>query len=141
VAHVLIVDDEKCIRLTLTAFIKASGHTATAVEDGAEALRVLREEAVDVVITDLIMPGISGTELLRQIKEKTPQIQVILMTGEPDLESADDALRCHAFDYLAKPMTKDTILDAIQRAIAAKPQEDNHAESRNAEPGTQKGDA
>lgn len=123
-AHVLVVDDEKSIRQTLSAFLTDAGHTTRVAEDGADALRLFAEESFDVVVSDLLLPRVNGLDVLRETRNRNPHVQVILITGHPTLDSAAAAVRARAFDYLAKPVSKTTILESVRRAAEAKRRED-----------------
>ncbi|NOZ07708.1 MAG: response regulator, partial [FCB group bacterium] len=118
--NVLIVDDEKSIRLTIKAFLKVDGHQLYTAENVAEALQLLRKHAMDVVVTDIIMPRISGVDLLKRIKEITPEIQVIIITGEPTVDTATEALREGAYEYLIKPISKKDIKKTVFNAVRMK---------------------
>ena len=119
-AHILIVDDEKSIRMTVGEFLRLDGHTVTLAEEAAAARARLRTEAVDVVVTDIILPRVSGVTLLQEIKAATPDVQVIMMTGEPTVDTAVEAVRAGAYDYLAKPVGKPELLAVVRRAAALK---------------------
>jgi PAS domain S-box-containing protein/putative nucleotidyltransferase with HDIG domain len=114
-AKILIVDDEKSIRVTLAEFVKNEGHAVWTAENADEAMRLFSDVAPDVVVTDIILPGRDGIALLRTIHSQSPETQVVVITGEPTVDSAAEAVRQGAFDYLAKPITR----DAIQRAVAS----------------------
>lgn len=120
VARVLVVDDEKSIRLSVQEFLRDAGYEADAAEDSRSALALLADGNYDVVISDIVLPGVSGVTLLKAIRDASPDVQVIMMTGEPTVETAADAVRSGASDYLAKPVTKDEILNAVRRAAATK---------------------
>ena len=115
-AHVLIVDDEKSIRISLREFLVADGYAAEAAADAQEALRLLGDHDFDVVVSDIVLPRINGTELLQAIRTAAPRAQVILKTGEPTVDTAAEALRSGAFDYLTKPVSKNAILRAVGNA-------------------------
>ncbi len=119
-ARILIVDDEKSIRITIQAFLVNEGHDAQVAEEASKALELLKNEDFDVVVTDIVMPRLSGVKLLEAIREVSQHVQVILITGEPTIESASDALRLGAFDYLAKPFTKENIIKAVNSAATTK---------------------
>ncbi len=119
-AKVLIVDDEKSIRATLCAFLADEGHTVADAPDAETALKRLEQEAFDVVVTDIVLPGLNGVELLRAIRQAAPVVQVIMMTGEPTVETAGEAVRCGATDYLSKPIAKVAILKAVANATHTK---------------------
>lgn len=115
-ARVLIVDDEEGIRTTVGAFLARDGHTVSVAGDAEEALDLLAGETFDVVVTDIILPRKSGMDLLRDIQEIQPQAQVVLITGEPGVEAAANALRMGAFDYLGKPLSRVDITSTVAAA-------------------------
>ena len=119
-ARVLIVDDEKSIRITLAEFLRKEGYEVSTAEDVEKALKLLEQTAFDLVITDIIMPRISGTELLQHIRHNDPDIQIILMTGEPTVETAIKAVQAGAYDYLSKPIVKNMLLKVVRQAINLK---------------------
>ncbi len=117
---VLVVDDEKSIRLTLRAFLQEEGHVVALAEDAQQAHSLLRKDAFDVVVTDIILPGVSGVDLLKAIRITAPNVQVIMMTGEPTAETAAEAVRAGAHDYLTKPVSKISILRSVAAAVQMK---------------------
>lgn len=119
-SRVLIVDDEYSIRLTLCEFLNRGGYDADQAATAEEALRMLQVKTYDIVLTDIIMPRLSGIELLARIREKNPAIQVVMMTGEPTVDTAVSAVQSGANDYLAKPIDKETLLKTIGNAAAMK---------------------
>ncbi len=119
-AQVLIVDDEKSIRRTLGEFLREAGYAVVEAEDADAAQQRLAEATFDVVVTDIILPRISGVELLRRIQDTSPDVQVVMMTGEPTVETATEALRAGAADYLFKPISKAAILRAVANAARLK---------------------
>ena len=118
-AKVLVVDDEKSIRITLREFLRDADYEVGVAEDADEAIRMLAAEDFDIVVTDIIMPRVTGVSLLKSIKEKSPHIQVILMTGEPSVETASEAVRAGPFDYLAKPIRMEQLLTTVANAVKA----------------------
>ena len=114
---VLIVDDEKSIRITLAEFLKREGYEVFTAENAENALELLREHPVDAILSDIVMPRQSGTSLLRTIHDIYPDTQVIMITGEPTVETAVEAVRYHARDYLSKPICKDDLLKAVRHAV------------------------
>ena len=123
-ARILVVDDEPGMRLSLSAFLENDGHEVQSAENVNAALDALRSFDVDVVVSDIIMPGASGVELLSKIQGLEKGIAVILLTGEPNVETASEAVRRGAFDYLAKPVTKSALINVVTRAGRAKAQHD-----------------
>ena len=123
-ARVLVVDDEKSIRMSLRAFLEREGHEVETAEDAQEATRLLEGGEFDVVVSDIILPRVTGVELLKTIREVAPHVPVILMTGEPTAETASEAVRTGAFDYLFKPIGKAAIIKAVASAARVKALED-----------------
>jgi two-component system response regulator HydG len=116
--HILIVDDEESIRITFSMFLKREGYgkitTAATLE---EALAYINEEPFDLIISDIVLEGATGTELLRYIRQTGVQCPVVMVTGFPNLESAAEAVRQGAFDYISKPVNKDTLLRFVRQAL------------------------
>lgn len=115
--NILVVDDEKGQREILKAILVKQGYEVLTSSNGMEALRLLKETSFDVVLTDLKMPGLDGIELLRSIlKEKSP-VSVVLMTAHGTINSAVEAMKLGAFDYLVKPFEMDELLVVIKKAF------------------------
>ncbi len=123
-ARVLIVDDERGMRTTLQEFLRDAHYEVGMAADAAQALAKLAAEDFDVVLTDIIMPRITGVKLLEAIREKSPNAQVLLMTGEPTVETASQAVRAGAFDYLTKPIGKEQLLKSVANAVKLKTLDD-----------------
>lgn len=119
-ARVLIVDDEKSIRLTLAEFLRKEGHEVETAEEVDQALVLLIKTDFDLVITDIIMPRISGIELLQKIRQSKPDTQVIIMTGEPTVETAVKAVQAGAYDYISKPIVKNMLIKVVTQALHLK---------------------
>ena len=119
-AKVLVVDDEKAIRVTLQAFIQAEGHAVQTAADPREALELLSQGAFDVVVSDIIMPNMSGIELLSAIRKTAPDVEVVLITGEPNVDTAISAVKDGAYDYLPKPVAGDTVSRVVTNAAQTK---------------------
>lgn len=115
-SRVLIVDDENSIRSTLCAFLRNDGYMCDTAADGIAALDLLAECTYEIVVTDIIMPRYSGMELLAWIRSRSPATQVIIMTGEPTVDTAVIAVRNGATDYLVKPINKESLLRVVGRA-------------------------
>lgn len=115
--NVLIIDDEKSIRTTLAAFLKAKGYEVHQAGDADEGIRILEKTPVDVVLTDIVLPRIMGIEILKTIRQTAPDVVVVMMTGEPTVDTATESLRIGAFDYLTKPVTKDIVCRVVDRAF------------------------
>ena len=117
---VLIIDDETDYLETLTKRLRKRNLKVTGASSGEEALRVLSETPVDVVVLDVRMPGMDGIEALREIKKIDPLLQVIMLTGHANVEVAIEGMELGAFDYLMKPADMDELLYKIQDAYKAK---------------------
>ncbi|NMO14506.1 response regulator [Pyxidicoccus fallax] len=118
-ARILLVDDEESLRITLAANLELEGHTVLEAASAEDALKVLSEHSVDVVLTDIRMPGLHGVDLLRRIKQDRPDMPVVLMTAFTAEELVDDALAEGAFTVLPKPFDVAHALDTILRAVRA----------------------
>lgn len=129
-ARVLIVDDEKCIRFTTGEFLKAAGHQVVLAATANEARSALSEHTFDVVLSDIVLPTDSGVALLREIRRTAPSVRVVLMTGEPDVETVTEALRCGAYDYLSKPFHKEALLRTVANAATVKALSDDLSKSQ-----------
>ena len=114
---ILIVDDERGQREILTTILKGSGYGVVAVPGGREALLALEGSAFDVILTDLKMQGMSGMELLEAVVEANPQQCVVMMTAHGTIDSAVEAMKKGAFDYLEKPLERQDLLLTLQRAF------------------------
>jgi len=115
-AHILLVDDQSSIRLTLTALLKQAGHTLAQAASGEDALQKVAKDDFDIVITDLNLGDCSGLEVLKATKINNPQTEVIVLTGYGSVESAVMAMKNGAIDYLTKPIDSEELKLAIARA-------------------------
>ena len=118
--RILVVDDEKSMRITLGEFLDNEGYITHLASNAAQAYEALAQNEYDVVISDIIMPHMSGIELLSKIRERSKTVQVIIMTGEPTVDTAVEAVRLGANDYLSKPINKETLLKAVFNAVLIK---------------------
>jgi NtrC-family two-component system response regulator AlgB len=116
-ATILIVDDEKNIRTHLTTFVGSLGHRVLAAADGAEALRHLARDAVDVVVSDVRMAGMDGLALLHEARRRDPHVVIVLMTAYGTVSGAVEAMRAGAYDYLTKPFALDDVKLVLERAL------------------------
>jgi DNA-binding NtrC family response regulator len=114
--NVLLVDDEAEFLDTLVKRIKKRDVNVTGVESGEKALAFLGEQAVDVVVLDVRMPGMDGIETLRELKKRHPLVEVIMLTGHASLEVAIEGMELGAFDYLMKPIDIDELLYKLEDA-------------------------
>ena len=115
--RLLVVDDQKNMRATTAMVLRQAGYLVDEAEDGAAALRLLPGDGYDVVLTDLRMPGIDGMEVLRSVKQLAPETEVIVMTAYGTIESAVEAIRRGAHDFLAKPFKEEELLLRAAKAV------------------------
>lgn len=115
-ARVLIIDDEKNYLLVLEAMLSEVGYAVTSINDPEMALAFLDDSEVDVVITDMKMPKLTGKEVLQSIKKAQPHIPVLIMTAFGSIESAVDVMRLGSFDYITKPFANDELLLSVHNA-------------------------
>ncbi|MCQ2610197.1 MAG: sigma-54 dependent transcriptional regulator [Treponema sp.] len=113
----LIIDDEKNIREGLAANFEIEGYTVKLAADGKEGLELLSHGDIDLVITDLRMPGITGEEVVRTVTAKMPGIPVIVLTGHGSIDAAVEAMRNGAYDFLTKPLNLDQLSMIVKRAL------------------------
>lgn len=117
--RVLVVDDEEIVRRGFARSL-AADYDAWSAADGSEALEAMERRPADVVLLDLRMPGAQGLEVLRALKQKWPETEVVIITGYPSVDSAKEAVRLGAGDYLAKPVGPCEIIDATRNALTRK---------------------
>src|SRR5882757_3559463 len=114
---ILVVDDEKPQRDILQEILNDAGYDVTSAASGEAALKFAKDRSYDLALTDLKMTGMDCIELLQQLLALDSSIIVILLTAHGSIDSAKDALRRGAFDYLQKPYERDTLLETIRRAL------------------------
>jgi DNA-binding NtrC family response regulator len=118
--NILVVDDDEVVRLAHQRSLTGASCNVETVWDGEEALRVMEEKRFDLVLLDLRMPGPDGISVLKTIKQKWPESEVLVITGYPSLDTAKEAVRLGAHDYLAKPVGPVDLIAATTRAINQK---------------------
>ena len=114
---ILVIDDEKNIREGLQMALEDEGYEVLTAEDGTDGLHKALSEAIDLVITDLRMPGVGGQEILRRVSSETPGVPVIVLTGHGTVETAVEAMRMGAYDFLTKPLDLDRLSLLVKRAL------------------------
>ena len=117
---ILVVDDEEVVRLSHLRSLTGAHCQVEAAWNGDEALRAMERSQFDVVMLDLRMPGMDGMTVLKKIKERWPDCQVVIFTGYPSIESAKEAVRLGAYDYLAKPVGPHEVINAAHGAMMQK---------------------
>lgn len=126
--HILIIDDEASLRQTLARILQRAGYEVTTAVDAKEGLALISEHAFDLVYSDIRMPDMSGLEFLKVIHAKFPDLPVVLFTAQPDLNSAVEAVRSGATDYLMKPLKPQVVIDRTNAIL-----EKNQKERRKRE--------
>ncbi len=115
--RILIVDDDKAFRIATVALLQDHGYTVSVAMTGAEAQRLLSEGEFDLVLSDLVMEGMNGIELLQWIKSRRPEMPVMMITGFGSITTAVEAMRLGSYDYIAKPCDNDELLIKIRRVL------------------------
>ena len=118
--RILVVDDDEVVRLGYLRSLAGADLNVESVWDGNDALRVMEEKPFDVVLLDLRMPGLDGMEVLKAIKDKWPDTEVVIITGYPTIETVKEAVRLGVCDYLAKPVGPDDVINAARYAMTRK---------------------
>lgn len=119
-AKILVIDDEEVVRLSYLRSLTSPHCKVTSALNGEEGLNAMEQDPSDVVLLDLRMPGMDGITLLRKIKEKWPECEVVVITGYPSIESAKEAVRLGAHNYLVKPVGPDDVVNAANGAMTQK---------------------
>lgn len=117
-AHILLIDDNEAARALLANFFEQAGYRVTQAEDGEKALELLPQHQFDVVISDIVMRGVSGLEVLYATRTLEDPPAMILLTGYGSLDTALMALRASAYDYVMKPCKPQLLLERVASAIA-----------------------
>ncbi len=126
-ARILAVDDQRYFRELIEGLLDDEGYAVQTCASGEEALHVLEREDFDVIVTDLVMPGIDGAELVRRVKERSPDQAVVMVTGVVDVETAVDAMKLGATDYILKPFDRAALVDALEKILAQQKLAHEHA--------------
>ncbi len=116
-ANILVIDDEENIRELLRELFEDENLSVSTASSGEEGIEIAKEKSFDVVITDLKMPGMNGIEVIRKFKEKNSNTTVIVITGYPTIESAIEAMKEGAYDYILKPFNLDQIKLVVRKAL------------------------
>ncbi|MEO7112853.1 MAG: sigma-54 dependent transcriptional regulator [Polyangiaceae bacterium] len=118
--QVLIVDDEPNLRKILSAQLSRDGYDVLTAEDGEQGLQILREHHIDLVVTDLKMPKVDGMALMREALREDPELPIVMITAHGTVDTAVEALKLGAFDYLTKPFDKDEVRQIVAKALKAR---------------------
>ena len=115
---ILIVDDELLIRDLLYDFFNGQNWQTSIAENGEKAMDILRQRPIDLVLSDIRMPGMDGIELTAEMREEFPKIPVVLMTGYPSVDTAVSALRHRVADYITKPFNINALYKVIEAQLS-----------------------
>jgi len=126
-ARILAVDDQRYFRELIEGLLDDEGYSVQTCASGEEALHVLEREDFDVIVTDLVMPGIDGAELVRRIKERLPEQDVVMVTGVVDVKTAVDAMKLGATDYILKPFDREALTESLAKILKQRKLRDEHA--------------
>jgi DNA-binding NtrC family response regulator len=136
--NILVVDDEKDFVEMLSLRLKDDGHNLWAAYSGEQALSSLKTEPIDVVILDIKMPGMDGIATLKEIKNRNPVVEVILLTGHGAIDTAVTGLKSGAFDYLLKPADYQELLAKLEAARSRKVEQEERIRKAEAKSLTRK---
>ncbi len=130
-AHLLLVDDDPNTLASLSRAFRLAGHEATVCDNAARAVELIRTESFDVILSDVVMPGRSGLELLEDLKKAGVKTPIVLISGQANIEMAVKATKLGALDFLEKPLSTDKLLVTVENALRLSRLEDENRELRN----------
>jgi DNA-binding NtrC family response regulator len=130
-AHLLLVDDDPNTLASLSRAFRLAGHEATVCDNAARAVELLRTESFDLILSDVVMPGRSGLELLEDLKKAGVKTPIILISGQANIEMAVKATKLGALDFLEKPLSTDKLLLTVENALRLSRLEDENRELRH----------
>ncbi|MBW1637243.1 MAG: response regulator, partial [Deltaproteobacteria bacterium] len=113
---ILIVDDEPNYLVVLSELLQDEGFEVFTAPDGEQGLRIVNDVDLDIIITDMQMPGMDGIQFMLKIKEKLPDLPVIVITAYAEVDTAVDAMQIGGFSYLAKPFSSDELIVSLRKA-------------------------
>jgi len=116
--RILVADDEAATRMIVASQLAEAGFTVSEAEDGAEAIKHLREQKFEVALLDIKMPNVDGIQVLKFIRETSPETKAIIMTGFADLELAMEAMELGAIDFFSKPFSIDEVIASVKQAVS-----------------------
>jgi len=115
--RVLVIDDEPGIRTVLSDILQDEKHAVFAARDGFEGLAVLKQEPIDLVILDVWLPNLGGMDVLKEIRQEYPEVEVIIISGHANIDLAVRAVKLGAFDFLEKPLSLEKVTTIVRNAI------------------------
>ncbi|MCK9418919.1 MAG: sigma-54 dependent transcriptional regulator [Nitrospirae bacterium] len=129
-SSILLIDDDDSLRRVMEFSLTEAGHTVRTAASGEDGLRLFEKETFDAVITDITMPGMSGMEVLAKVRQRDAHLPVIVITAYGTIESAVEAMKQGAFDYITKPVSRDELRLTLQKAIRMRRLEKENVELR-----------
>jgi two-component system response regulator PilR (NtrC family) len=120
IGNVMVVDDEENIREVLSSYLKSLGYSVVSAVDGEDALSKFKRGNFDLIVSDLLMPTVDGLELLKKIREQDRNVIFLMITGYPSIETAVEAIKKGAYDYITKPFHMEDVKIRIERAFEKK---------------------
>ncbi|ABA89604.1 sigma-54-dependent sensor transcriptional response regulator, PAS domain-containing [Syntrophotalea carbinolica DSM 2380] len=129
-ARILVIDDEKCLRFSFERFLAAEGYDVSTAAEFDEAVSLLRQGEYDLVFSDIVLGGRTGLEVLRSLREYDQSTPVVMITGFPNVDTAAEAVRLGAYDYISKPVVKKDLLQVARSALKYKQAIDREANTR-----------
>jgi DNA-binding NtrC family response regulator len=130
-AHLLLIDDDPNTLASLSRAFRLAGHEATVCDNAARAVELLRTESFDVILSDVVMPGRSGLELLEDLKKAGVKTPIVLISGQANIEMAVKATKLGALDFLEKPLSSEKLLVTVENALRLSRLEDENRELRH----------
>jgi two-component system, NtrC family, nitrogen regulation response regulator NtrX len=130
-AHLLLIDDDPNTLASLSRAFRLAGHEATVCDNAARAVELLRTESFDVILSDVVMPGRSGLELLEDLKKAGVKTPIVLISGQANIEMAVKATKLGALDFLEKPLSTEKLLVTVENALRLSRLEDENRELRH----------
>ncbi|MBY0398907.1 response regulator, partial [Myxococcota bacterium] len=116
-ARILAVDDQRYFRELIEGLLSDAGYEVDTASSGAEALANLEQRDYEIVLTDLVMPEMDGTELVQRIRERRPQQDIVMVTGVVDVKTAVEAMKQGATDYILKPFDRESLVEAVGKIV------------------------
>ena len=126
IPEVLIIDDEPLMRISISDALKAEGYNVASAATGSEGLKAIKDTSYDVVITDLRLPEVDGVQILKTCRQISPQTKVLMITAYGSVDTAVEAMRIGAYDYITKPFSMDELILTVKRLIALRDLEDEN---------------
>jgi len=129
-ARILIVDDDECIRKVLATILEEEGYAVDTAKNGKEAITKSRKNVYNLALMDIRLPDIEGTKLLAKVKETTPKMRKIIITGYPSVQNAIEALNKDADAYILKPFDLDKVLATIKEQLKEQKREKKYSQEK-----------